>query len=562
MTFLFIFQVKNNCFGNGVQSRFTSVSAIDTCHLEMFVYFSHNEFFMRPLPLIFPMKTLHVLTCAILLIGCKPSVETIETIAADTLYGEKFRPQLHFSPKEKWMNDPNGMVFHDGQYHLFYQYYPDSTVWGPMHWGHAITKDLIHWEHLPVAIYPDSLGLIFSGSAVVDKQNTSGLGTTDNPPLVAIYTYHSMEKEKKGRTDYQTQGMAYSTDGGTTWVKYAQNPIVKNPGIKDFRDPKVMWHEPTRRWVMTLAAQDHIEFYGSPDLKNWDRLGEFGKNSGAHGGVWECPDLFQLATEDGSQKKWVLLVSINPGGPNGGSATQYFVGDFDGKKFTATKNLKDTTWLDYGPDNYAGVTWSNAPDNRRIFLGWMSNWAYANVVPTEKWRGATTCPRDLSLVAVGDKLIVASRPSPEVKQCASNASSDGGVDSTLSASAQALSLIEGQLAAKDFEIQLSNSKNQQVIIGYDSKGKRFYVDRGNSGQKDFSAGFNAKSFADRISDSPEIQFTVITDVSSVEIFFDNGLSVMTSTFFPDEPFTKMIISSEGNPVDARGLKVTRLMPIW
>jgi fructan beta-fructosidase len=507
------------------------------------------------------MKTLHLPIFMLLVLACKPAAETTETAATDTLYSEQFRPQLHFSPQEKWMNDPNGMVFHNGLYHLFYQYYPDSTVWGPMHWGHATSKDLIHWQHLPIALYPDSLGLIFSGSAVVDKQNTSGLGTADNPPLVAIYTYHSMEKEKKGRTDYQTQGMAYSTDDGVTWTKYEQNPIVKNPGIKDFRDPKVMWHEPSRRWIMTLAAQDHVEFYGSADLKTWQRLGEFGKTSGAHGGVWECPDLFELTTSDGSKKRWVLLVSINPGGPNGGSATQYFVGDFDGRKFNATDNLNDTTWLDYGPDSYAGVTWSNAPDNRRIFLGWMNNWAYANVVPTQKWRGATTCARDLSLVADGNKVYVTSMPSPEIKKSAiANESPDA--DRTLSPLAQALSLIEGQLPPDDFEIQLSNSKDQHVIFGFDSKLNRFYIDRGNAGASNFSPAFNARSFSKRISKNPDIPFTIITDVSSAEVFFDNGLSVMTATFFPDEPFTRIIISSKGNEVDTKGLKITRLKPIW
>jgi sucrose-6-phosphate hydrolase SacC (GH32 family) len=210
-------------------------------------------------------------------------------------YSEQHRPQFHFSPPEKWMNDPNGMVYYDGEYHLFYQHYPDSNVWGPMHWGHAASRDMIHWEHLPIALYPDTLGYIFSGSAVVDRNNTSGFGRDGRPPLVAIYTYHDMPGEKAGRPDYQSQAIAYSTDKGRTWTKYAGNPVIPNPlKNKDFRDPKVFWHEPSARWVMALAAFDHIEFWTSPDLKKWQHRSDFGRGLGEHDGVWECPDLFAL----------------------------------------------------------------------------------------------------------------------------------------------------------------------------------------------------------------------------------------------------------------------------
>src|SRR5688572_5533514 len=230
-------------------------------------------------------------------------------------FTEQHRPQFHFSPPTSWMNDPNGMVFHNGEYHLFYQFYPDSNVWGPMHWGHAISKDMIYWEHLPIALYPDSLGYIFSGSAVVDHQNTSGLGIKDTPPMVAMFTYHLMEGEKAGRNDYQTQGIAYSLDNGRSWTKYDQNPVLKNPGIKDFRDPKIFWYEGSKKWILILAVQDHIELFESPDLKSWSKNSEFGLGVGSHGGVWECPDLFPLKV-DGGEEKWVMLVSINPGAPN------------------------------------------------------------------------------------------------------------------------------------------------------------------------------------------------------------------------------------------------------
>ncbi|HZH37827.1 MAG TPA: glycoside hydrolase family 32 protein, partial [Flavisolibacter sp.] len=324
---------------------------------------------------------------AVLLLACS----SIKIAPAETTaYNEPHRPQIHFTPKTAWMNDPNGMVYHNGTYHLFYQHNPDSTVWGPMHWGHATTKNLVHWQHQPVKLFPDSLGTIFSGSAVVDVNNTSGFGSKGKVPLVAIFTHHNPVMEKAGRNDFQYQSLAFSLDEGKTWTKYTGNPVVKNPGIRDFRDPKVMWHQGSGKWIMTLATLDRVTFYSSSNLKDWLKESEFGKELGAHGGVWECPDLFPL--EYNGEQVWVLLVSINPGGPNGGSATQYFTGRFDGKTFTPLQT--DTQWIDYGPDNYAGITWSNT-GKRKIFLGWMSNWQYAAAVPTQTWRSAMTIPRDL-----------------------------------------------------------------------------------------------------------------------------------------------------------------------
>ena len=252
---------------------------------------------------------------------------------SSSYYQEQHRPQFHFSPESKWMNDPNGMVYYDGEYHLFYQYYPDSTVWGPMHWGHAVSRDLVHWEHLPTALYPDSLGYIFSGSALVDWNNTSGFGKDGQPPLIAIFTHHDPVGEKAGRNDFQYQSIAYSNDKGRTWTKYEGNPVVPNPGIRDFRDPKVIWDKDSEQWIMVFAAWDHVKFYASPNLKDWTHLSDFGKAWGSHAGVWECPDLFPMQVEGSATQKWVLLLSINPGSVNGGSGTQYFVGDFDGKDF-------------------------------------------------------------------------------------------------------------------------------------------------------------------------------------------------------------------------------------
>ena len=325
-----------------------------------------------------------LLIFSVIFLSCKDTNKTTEAIPVETIsensYSEPFRPQFHFTPQEKWMNDPNGLVYNDGVYHLFYQYYPDDIVWGPMHWGHATSKDMIHWDHKPIALYPDELGLIFSGSAVVDSNNSSGFGTKENPPLVAIFTYHLMEGEKAGRKDFQTQGIAYSLDNGNTWTKYEGNPVIGNDGIKDFRDPKVFWDEDTSQWVLILVAGDHAKFYKSSNLKDWELMSEFGKDKGAHGGVWECPDLFKLKVGETEEEKWVLLISINPGAPNGGSGTQYFVGEFDGTNFTT--NHEDIKWLDYGMDNYAGVTYNNVPNKDRLFIGWMSNWNYARDTPT------------------------------------------------------------------------------------------------------------------------------------------------------------------------------------
>lgn len=452
-------------------------------------------------------------------------------------FNEPHRPQIHFTPKTGWMNDPNGMVYYNGTYHLFYQHNPDSTVWGPMHWGHAISKDLVHWQHQPIALFPDSLGTIFSGSAVADINNTSGFGKDGKVPLVAIFTSHDTKGEKAGRNNFQTQSIAYSLDEGKTWTKYAGNPVVKNPGIRDFRDPKVSWNEETKKWVMALATLDRITFFSSPDLKTWTKESEFGKEVGAHGGVWECPDLFPL--DDNGKKVWVLLVSINPGGPNGGSATQYFTGKFDGHRFTPLQT--DTRWIDYGPDDYAGVTWSNT-GNRRIFLGWMSNWQYANVVPTEKWRSAMTIPRELRLQKTGENYWLASEPVKEL-----NVLTEPAVDlqktdtATLKAPAK-LQLNTSKAAG--FSVTLSNDKGQKLVIGYDPSSNHYFIDRTASGKVNFEKGFAAKHTAPRLSTKENIDLTLIIDRASVELFADGGLTVMTAIFFPDGDYSKLNIHSE------------------
>jgi fructan beta-fructosidase len=488
----------------------------------------------------------------------------VKSSSAQQLYKEMYRPQIHFSPKEKWTNDPNGMVYHNGIWHLFYQYYPDSTVWGPMHWGHATSKDLVRWQEQPIALYPDSLGYIFSGSAVVDKNNTSGLGKNGQAPLVAIFTHHDPRGEKEGRNNFQHQSIAYSLDNGKTWKKYAGNPVLKNPGITDFRDPKVMWYEPQKKWIMTLATKDRITFYSSPDLKNWTKESEFGAELGAHGGVWECPDLFTL--DDNGKKVWVLIVNLNPGGPNGGSATQYFIGDFDGNKFTALH--RDTRWLDYGPDEYAGITWSNT-GNRKIFLGWMSNWLYANAVPTKTWRNAMTIPRELKLKRVGKEVFITQQPVAELNtiqlkpvvlqnvKVKNSFDVAGKTGKTALPARLDLSLIQ----PKSFSVILSNNAGEQVVIGYDNQKKEYFIDRTKSGNTGFQKDFAGRHVAPRISDKGNINCSLIIDVSSVELFADDGLTGMTSIFFPTSPFNNIHIeSAEG--IVIQKLSYSRLKSIW
>ncbi|CAN5741988.1 glycoside hydrolase family 32 protein [soil metagenome] len=477
---------------------------------------------------------------------------------------EIHRPQVHFSPKAHWVNDPNGMVYYKGVYHLFFQYHPGSSVWGPMHWGHATSKDLVHWKELPVAIYPDSLGTIFSGSAVVDENNTSVFGKDGKVPLVAIFTQHDMVGEKAGRNNFQNQSLAYSLDDGETWTKYAGNPVLKNPGIVDFRDPKVMWYAPQKKWIMTLATKDRITFYASPDLKNWERQSEFGQSIGAHGGVWECPDLFSM--DDNGKQVWVLIVNLNPGGPNGGSSTQYFLGDFDGKTFTPYS--EQTKWLDYGPDDYAGITWSNTGD-RKIFLGWMSNWNYANLVPTETWRNAMTIPRELSLKHAGNDLLIASEPVKEFDFAKSKpvvmnnlaVSGNTVLNKKISMANLPCRININMHEIKDWSLILSNELGEQLIVGFDKSMNQYYIDRSKSGKIDFEKNFGARHVAPRFTTASNMDMTLIIDVSSVELFADGGLTVMTEIFFPNKPYNKINIQST-EPTIINKLEYKKLESIW
>ena len=441
------------------------------------------------------------------------------------------------------MNDPNGMVYHNGEYHLFYQYNPYGARWGNMHWGHAISEDMIHWRHLPVAIAPDELGAIFSGSAVVDKHNTAGFG---KGAIVAFYTSAGQQ---------QTQSIAYSLDNGRTFTKYAHNPVIPNPGIEDFRDPKVFWYAPQNKWIMSLATSQTITFYTSKNLKQWEKLSEFGENIGAHTGVWECPDLFPLVYE--GKTKWVLFVSINPGGPNGGNDTQYFIGDFDGTTFTPDP-LPYPLWIDYGRDNYAGVTWSNIPesDGRRLFLGWMNNWDYGNVVPTHNFRSAMTLPRELQLAHNGEHLVVASFPVKEVGEEREGASiiMDKLTEDTLHIGSDyynngyVLSFTIKPNGLSIFDFTLQNNKGEKIIYTFDTDKKTFIVDRTQSGLSDFSSNFATPLIKAPLTKKDSYTIHIWVDKASTEVFVNGGELAQTNIAFPTEPYNQLKFDLRGNIV--------------
>ncbi len=480
-------------------------------------------------------------------------------------YHEQFRPQFHFSPKEKWMNDPNGLVYNDGIYHLFYQYHPEDTVWGPMHWGHAISEDLITWKHKPIAIFPDELGDIFSGSIVLDITNSSGLGSEDNPPLVAIFTYHLIEGEKGGRTYHQTQGIAFSLDNGDTWIKYDANPVLKNADIKDFRDPKVFWYDETKQWIMILVAGDHTKFYKSDNLKNWTYLSDFGKEVGAHGGVWECPDLFKLKVKDTGEEKWILLISINPGAPNGGSGTQYFIGNFDGKRFVADHD--DIKWIDVGADNYAGVTYNNTPNEKRIFIGWMSNWYYGQKTPTKNWRGSMTLPRELSLIVEDGVYFLESKVIDSFNNQLSNVFEEKciNLENPFNLKHQNFNQTEIKFItnlSKGIQLEFKNGKDEYLLFYIDPSKKEMSLDRRKSGLVGFENRFadSLHTFPYKVLDK-EVDIRIIVDWSSIELFIDNGKYVMTEQIFPTVFYNILQISSVDS-ISIKNFKLNSVKSIW
>lgn len=471
---------------------------------------------------------------------------------------ESFRPVYHHTPAYGWMNDPNGMFYKDGVYHLYFQYNPYGSVWGNMHWGHSTSTDLMHWKFEGCAIVPDTWGAIFSGSCVVDHENTAGFG---KEAVVAFYT--SAKSTPWG--DIQMQSMAYSLDNGKTFTKYEGNPILTS-SEKDFRDPKVFWYAPGKHWVMILAVGQHMEIYSSVNLKEWKKESEFGAMQGAHGGVWECPDLVEIPVEGTREKKWVLICNLNPGGPFGGSAAQYFVGSFDGKKFV-NESPTQTKWMDWGKDNYATVTWNNAPDGRCIALGWMSNWQYANNVPTRQYRSANTLARDLTLYREGQELYLKSTPSVEVKKARGKKVSIPSF--RVSEKHEIVNLFEDNQGAYEVEILIQNAgaskiafcllndKGEKVSMYYDLNRKQFVMDRSESGTVDFSKDFPAVTVAPANVDK-ELTLRLFVDRSSIEAFGEDGKFVMTNLVFPSQPYVKMCFEADKNGYAVKTLNVYKL----
>ena len=476
----------------------------------------------------------------------------------DSSNRETYRPVYHHTPVYGWMNDPNGMFYKDGVYHLYFQYNPYGSMWGNMTWGHSTSTDLTHWTYEGTAIVPDAWGAIFSGSCVVDKDNTAGFG---KGAVVAFYT--SAKSTPWG--DIQSQSMAYSLDNGKTFIKYEHNPILTSTE-RDFRDPKVFWYAPGKHWVMMLAVGQEMQIYSSGNLKEWKKESSFGAMQGAHGGVWECPDLVEVAVEGSKEKKWVLICNLNPGGPFGGSAAQYFVGSFDGKKFV-NESPTQTKWLDWGKDNYATVTWSNAPAGRCIALGWMSNWQYANNVPTTQYRSANTLARDLTLYRVGGELYLKSKPSPEIKKARAEekkiptfeVKGNYEVASLLADNKGAYEIemtIENKGTSK-IDFSLMNEKGEKVAMYYDVVRKQFVMDRSASGVVGFSRDFPAVTVAP-VRNTDQIHLRLFIDRSSVEAFGEDGEYVMTNLVFPAEPYNRMVFSSDKGSYIVKSMNVYRL----
>ena len=516
--------------------------------------------------------------------------------AAEAAYQEAYRPQLSFSPARNWMNDPNGMVYHDGEYHLFYQYNPSASVWGDMSWGHAVSADLLHWQELPVAlmIEKDAQGEItqsfFSGSAVVDGANTSGLGSAAQPAMVAVYTsvYPQARTLANGRrvlAGQQSQSLAYSLDRGRSWTQYAGNPVLALPPEKyhdeyrDFRDPKVFWYAPDSKWVMVavVALRHTAVLYSSKDLIRWEFMSEFGP-AGAVGGVWECPDLFELPVDgDVANSKWVLVINLNPGGPAGGSGAQYFVGQFDGKRFRtdAATAAEAVRWLDHGPDFYAAVTWNGVPDGRRVLIGWMNNWQYANKVPTTRWRSAQSLPRELALGRIDGQVRLVQRPVRGLERLrrdllvaiATLRLAPGEVALTQTPSVSRapfdidLLLDPGSAAQAGVKLHVG-AGGEQTVVGYDRERGEVFIDRRRAGDATFDPAFAARHAVAVPLRVGAVRLRILVDTASVTVFAGAYEATLTSQVFPAAGSDGLALFAEGGQATVRDMHVWSLASIW
>ena len=436
----------------------------------------------------------------------------------DTKNVEKHRPLYHHTPQYGWMNDPNGMFYKDGVWHLCYQFNPYGSQWENLSWGHSTSTDLINWKAEPTALEPDALGMMFSGCCVVDKNNTAGFG---KDAIVALYTTAGAR---------QTQSLAYSTDGGKTFTKYADNPIITS-NVPDFRDPHVFWNAEAGFWNMILAAGQQMSIYSSKDLKEWKHESDFGAEYGNHVGVWECPDLMKMNVKGTNKDKWMLICNINPGGPFGGSATQYFIGQFDGHKFTCEDEPSETKWMDYGKDHYATITFDNAPEGRHVGIAWMSNWQYANQVPTKQYRSANSIVRDFGLFEYKGETYCSITPAKEML------AARGARVSQPTEACEIVVTVKG-----DAQIILRNAKGERVVMTYDDEEETFDMDRRHSGNITFSDAFPVATSSPTYGKVRQLR--IFVDRCSVEAFDGDGKMCMTNLVFPSTPYDKIIVKGK------------------
>jgi fructan beta-fructosidase len=486
-------------------------------------------------------------------------------------YNQPYRPQFHFSPREHWTNDPNGLVFFEGEYHLFFQYNPFGDEWGHMSWGHAVSRDLLHWQQLPVAIPEQNGIMIFTGSTVVDRLNTSGFCNKPEGCMVAVYTGHTPASGTQ--PGLQTQNLAYSNDRGRTWTKYAKNPVL-NLRLTDFRDPKVFWSQQSRQWVMavSLPNEHKVRFYGSYNLKQWFLLSEFGPE-GATSGQWECPELFELPVEGGGMR-WVLKVGLNPGGLQGGSGEQYFVGSFDGRRFQNENPTALQLWTDYGKDCYCALTFNGLPEGERpVMIGWMNNWQYAAKLPTSPWRGQMTFPRSLSLRKTADGIRLVQEPYRGIAQLEER-NYRGLTTATTGAMNELLK--RKTLPSHSFrlqaEIQLGGTQESGLrllvddthftTIGYERRTGRFFVDRTHSGLTDFSTDFPARVDAPLKIAGRILVLDVLVDRNSVEVFADQGHITTTMLVFPPKEARGIEFYEKGGRLTQIRVKIAGVRSIW
>jgi fructan beta-fructosidase len=489
---------------------------------------------------------------------------------AQDAYDQPWRPQYHFTPSHNFMNDPNGMVFYKGEYHLFYQYNPEGQVWGHMSWGHAVSTDMVHWQHLPLAIPEDANFMIYSGSAVVDWNNSSGLcknpDPTDHSCLIAIYAADYHQKREK-------TNIAYSNDRGRTWTQFAGNPVI-DVDAEDFRDPKVFWYEPQKKWVLVAVLADHRKalFFSSPDLKQWTKMSEFGP-AGDDAGQWECPDLLELPIEGKKETRWVLIINRNPGAPAGGTGVRYLVGNFNGNQFTEGESAGRKQWADYGKDFYATNSFNDMPkgDERKIWMGWTSNWLYAKDEPTVLWRGAQSIPRTLALRSVVDQLLMVQTPVKELESLRGEPfhlknTSVGYTNSKLTKKGPKVETYEIEVelelgSATEMGLRLRKADGVVTVVGIVPATDSLFVDRTESGEKSFSRDFSGR-FSTMLSSTTRVKLHIFVDCSSVEVFANDGEKVMTDRIYPPPGSTGIEVYSVGGAGKVISLTVWPLKSIW